>query len=176
VTVRPGTADDLPLLYDMYNETAVRDGFVIRPVAYYQDAWGSFIESGLAQPLIAEVDASAVAMVIVFRFGDRAWYMYGASRDQHREKMPNHLLQWEAMRWAKSVGCAVYDMWGAPDELDENDPIWGVYRFKQGFGAQMVRHIGAYDYPNSRLRYWTYTVAMPRLLSLMRRRFWRHVR
>lgn len=172
VTARPGTIKDLPLLYDLYRETALRDGFVIRPVAYYRDAWGSFIERGLAQPLIAEVDGDAVAMVILFRFGDCAWYMYGASRDRHREKMPNHLLQWEAMRWAKSVGCAVYDLWGAPDEAVENDPMWGVYRFKRGFGATLVQHIGAYDYPVSRLGYWLYTVAMPRLLAQMRHRYW----
>ena len=31
-------------------------------------------------------------------------------------RMPNYLLQWEAMRWAKAQGYAVYDMWGAPDD------------------------------------------------------------
>jgi lipid II:glycine glycyltransferase (peptidoglycan interpeptide bridge formation enzyme) len=171
VTVSSGTDNDLPLLYDMYRETALRDRFVIRPVEYYRDAWSSFIQPGLAQPLIAHVDGDAVAMVILFRFGDRAWYMYGASRDLHRDKMPNHLLQWQAMRWAKSVGCILYDLWGAPDELVESDSMWGVYRFKQGFGASLVRYIGAYDYPRSRRWYWIYMVVMPRLLALMRRRY-----
>jgi lipid II:glycine glycyltransferase (peptidoglycan interpeptide bridge formation enzyme) len=173
VTVRPGTLDDLPLLYEMYRETALRDNFVIRPLAYYRDAWGSFMAQELARPLIAQVNGDAVAMVILFRFGDRAWYMYGASRNQHRDKMPNHLLQWQAMRWAKSAGCRVYDMWGAPDEPVESDPMWGVYRFKLGFGATFVRHVGAYDYPTSKFGYWIYSVAMPRLLALMRRRYWR---
>lgn len=172
VVVRPGAAEDLPLLYEMYRETALRDGFVIRPLAYYQDLWGSFMQAGLARPLIAQVQGAAVAMVLLFYFGGRAWYMYGASRDQHREKMPNHLLQWEAMRWARSAGCSVYDMWGAPDELVESDPMWGVHRFKQGFGANFVQHMGAFDYPVSRLWYWAYTVAMPRLLALMRRHHW----
>jgi peptidoglycan pentaglycine glycine transferase (the first glycine) len=176
VTVHPGGVDDLPLLYDLYRETALRDGFVIRPLSYYRDAWNSFIESGLAQPLIAEVAGDAVAMLILFRFGARAWYMYGASRNRHRDKMPNHLLQWGAIRWARSAGCTVYDLWGAPDELDEDDPLWGVYRFKQGFGAAWVRHIGAYDYPTSRLGYWIYSVAMPRVLALMRRRHWKLAR
>jgi peptidoglycan pentaglycine glycine transferase (the first glycine) len=176
VIAQPGTVDDLPLLYDMYCETALRDDFVIRPFDYYRVAWGSFIESGLAHPLIARVDDDAVAMVILFRFGDRAWYMYGASRNRHREKMPNHLLQWQAICWAKSVGCTVFDLWGAPDEPVESDPMWGVYRFKQGFGATLVQHIGAYDYPTSRLQYWVYTTVMPGLLMLMRRRYWGRVR
>ncbi len=173
VSVRMGELSDLPLLYRLYEETGRRDRFVIRPEAYYHDAWGSFIAAGLAQPLIAEVEGEPVAMVILFRCGRRAWYMYGASRDLHRNRMPNHLLQWEAIRWAKGQGCTVYDLWGAPDVLDESDPLWGVYQFKQGFGARFVRHIGAYDYPTWRPLYWLYTIAMPRLLAWMRWQHWR---
>jgi len=172
VTVRPGHLADLPLLYRMYAETAARDGFVIRPEDYYRVAWGSFIEAGLAQPLIAEVEEEPVAMVIIFQFAGRAWYMYGASRAVHREKMPNHLLQWQAMQWAREQDCVIYDMWGAPDELDESDPLWGVYRFKKGFGGEFVRHIGAWDFPASRLGYWLYTGVMPHVLAVMRRRYW----
>jgi len=173
VTVRRGTLTDMPLLYRMYAETAARDGFVIRPEAYYHDAWGAFIEAGLAQPLIAEVEGEPMAMVLIFHFAGRAWYMYGASRAVHREKMPNHLLQWEAMRWAREQGCIVYDMWGAPDVLDESDPLWGVYRFKRGFGGEFVKHIGAWDFPVSRPGYWLYTGVMPRVLATMR---WRYQR
>ena len=173
VTVRKGGLADLPLLYGMYAETASRDGFVARPEAYYRDAWGAFVEAGLAQPLIAEVKGEPVAMVIVFRFAGRAWYMYGASRAAHRDKMPNHLLQWEAMQWAKAQSCTVYDMWGAPDVLEASDPLWGVYRFKQGFGGEFVRHIGAWDLPVSRPGYWLYTAAMPRVLAAMCWRHWR---
>jgi len=170
VTIRSGDLRDLDLLYDMYAETAQRDNFIIRPLAYYRDAWGSFIQSGLAQPLIADVDSEAVAGVILFRFADRAWYMYGMSRNAHREKMPNYLLQWEAMRWAKSQGCTIYDLWGAPDELNEADSMWGVYKFKDGLGAQFAPHVGAYDFVVSRLGYWLYTGVMPRVLNVMRRR------
>ena len=112
-----------------------------------------------------------MAMVIIFCFAQRAWYVYGASRAVHREKMPNHLLQWEAMRWAREQGCTVYDMWGAPDVLDESDPLWGVYRFKRGFGGELVRHIGAWDYPVSGPGYWVYTVVMPFVLETMRWRY-----
>jgi lipid II:glycine glycyltransferase (peptidoglycan interpeptide bridge formation enzyme) len=172
VTVRQGSVTDLGLLYRLYKETAARDGFVIRPETYYEDAWGSFIQAGLARPLIAEVEGEAVAMIIAYRFAGRAWYMYGASRAIHRDKMPNHLLQWTAMQWAKEQGCTAYDMWGAPDELVDSDPLWGVYRFKRGFGGEFVEHIGAWDFPVSQLGYWLYTAVMPRVLSVMRRRYW----
>ena len=175
VRIRPGTLEDLPLLYAMYRETSVRDRFVIRPEAYYQDAWGRFIAAGLAQPFVAEVEGEPVAMVILFRFGGRAWYMYGASRSLHRDRMPNHLLQWEAIRWAQAQGCTVYDLWGAPETPDEADPMWGVYRFKAGFGARYVRYIGAWDFPVRRSLYTLYTVVMPKVLALMRWRYWRGV-
>jgi peptidoglycan pentaglycine glycine transferase (the first glycine) len=176
VTVRSGDLDDLDLLYQLYAETAQRDGFIIRPIDYYRDAWGSFIRSGLAQPLIAFVEQEPVASLILFRFADRAWYMYGMSSNLHREKMPNHLLQWEAMRWAKAQGCAVYDLWGAPDELNESDAMWGVYKFKEGLGAEFAPHVGAHDFVISRLGYWLYTQAMPRVLNVMRRRHRNHAR
>jgi len=170
VTIRPGGVGDVDLLYGMYAETAQRDGFIIRPLDYYRDAWSSFVEAGMAQPLIAEVQGQAVAGLILFCLGERAWYMYGMSRDVHRDKMPNHLLQWEAIRWARSRGCTAYDMWGAPDELKESDPLWGVYHFKEGFGGSFSPQIGAWDFAASRFWYWVYTVAMPRVLAVMRRR------
>lgn len=172
MTVRPGALADLELLYAMYDETARRDCFIVRPLDYYRDAWGSFIKAGLAQPLIAEADGTPVAALVLFHFAGRAYYFYGMSRDLHRDKMPNHLLQWEAMCWSRAQGDTVYDMWGAPDELVESDPMWGVYRFKLGFGGRFVRHIGAWDYAAERPLYWLYTTAMPRVLDLMRRHHW----
>lgn len=162
-------SNDLALFYDLYAETAARDKFLIRPFGYYRDAWGSFTESGLAQLFIAWYDGQPLAGVLPFRFGDTAWYMYGASRDLHRNLMPTYLLQWEAMLWAREHGCTTYDWWGAPDELEESDPMWGVYRFKSGFAAQFVEQIGAWDYPTSSLLYWLYTTLMPRYLAVRRR-------
>lgn len=170
VRVRAGGPNDLDLLYRLYAETSVRDGFVIRTPAYYRDAWGTFVAAGLAQPFIAEVEGEAVGAIVVYRFGARAWYMYGMSRPSHREKMPNHRLQWEAMRWAKAQGCRVYDFWGAPDEFTEDDPLWGVWKFKAGFGGRVIRHIGAWDYAASPLAYYLYMRVMPRALAVMRRR------
>jgi peptidoglycan pentaglycine glycine transferase (the first glycine) len=168
--VRLGSHADLDLLYRMYAETSVRDGFAIRGLDYYRDAWGRFMAAGLAQPFVAEVDAEPVGALVVFRFAHTAWYLYGMSRDAQRDKMPNHLLQWHAIRWAKAQGCTSYDFWGAPDDFVESDPLWGVWRFKEGFGGQLVRHIGAWDYAPSPLLYRLYSIILPRVLDVMRRR------
>jgi lipid II:glycine glycyltransferase (peptidoglycan interpeptide bridge formation enzyme) len=154
----------------MYAETGRRDGFLIRPLAYYEDVWNTFMNASMAQMLLAKVDGEIVAGLILFHFGNKVWFMYGASTNKHRNRMPNYVLQWEAIRWAKSIGCTVYDMWGAPNTLDERDQLWGVWRFKQGLGAQFTPHIGAHDYPTFRPLYWFYSVVLPKYLDLLRRR------
>ena len=52
----------------------------------------------------------------------------------------------------------------------EDDPMWGVFRFKEGLGGQAVRGLGAWDLPVKRLSYQLYTQVLPRLLEQMRRR------
>jgi lipid II:glycine glycyltransferase (peptidoglycan interpeptide bridge formation enzyme) len=95
--------------------------------------------------------------------------MYGASTGQQHHMMPNYLLQWRAMEQAKALGCSEYDMWGAPDRFDESDGMWGVYRFKQGFGGQVVQGLGAFDYPAQPALYSAFTGTVPRLRTLLRR-------
>ena len=107
---------------------------------------------------------------MTFAQGNRAWYLYGGSTDAERERMPNYLLQWEAMRRAKARGCTQYDLWGAPDVFDESDPMWGVFRFKEGIGGQVARMAGAWDYPARPMAYVLYTRVLPRILDMMRRR------
>lgn len=172
VTVRVGNAVDFPMLYKMYAETSLRDGFVIRAEAYYRTVWQTFMDanSPTCEPLIAEVAGEPVAAIFVFYFAGRAYYLYGMSRETQREKMPNYLLQWEAIRRARASGCQLYDLWGAPDDFNENDAMWGVFRFKEGLGGQVVRTLGAWDYTPRRLWYKMYMEVIPRVLDVMRSR------
>ncbi len=168
VRVRLATKDDLLYLYDLYVKTSVRDGFIIRPKEYYLSLWQNLFSQNMASGLIAEVNRVPVAGLILFHFARKAWYFYGMSSDLHREMMPNYQLQWEAIRLAKKLGCEIYDLWGAPDELDENDPMWGVFRFKQGLGGKLIKTIGAWDYPVNNITYNIYNVLLPKLLSIFR--------
>lgn len=172
VTVRVGTVDDFGMLYKMYAETSVRDGFVIRAENYYMTVWTMFMQSAepSAVPLIAEADGEPVAAIFVFMFAGCAYYVYGMSQNVHREKMPTYLLQWEAMKHAKAHGCLTYDLWGAPDVFDESDSLWGVYRFKEGLGGVVVRTLGAYDFAPNKFWYAMYSDVMPRVLDFIRSR------
>lgn len=170
VTVRTATPADLPVLYELYRITGERDAFLIRPPGYYELAWRAFMEAGLAHALIAERHGKPLAHVILFHFARTCWYFYGASSNEERDAMPNYLLQWEAIRWAKAQGYSVYDLWGAPDVFDESDRMWGVYNFKRGFRGTVVRHIGAWDYAPYPPLYAAYTQIMPRVIGWMRGR------
>lgn len=172
IVLRVGKPEDFPTLYGMYAETSMRDEFVIRDEDYYKTVWTLFMNSSepTCEPLIAEVDGGPVAAIFIFYFAGRAYYVYGMSRDKHREKMPTYLLQWEAIKRARTKGCAVYDLWGAPEVFDESDSMWGVYRFKEGLGGKVVRTLGAWDFVPSPLWYKMYSEIIPRVLDVMRSR------
>ncbi len=174
VSIRAGDEADLPAFYQLMELTAERDGFGIHTQAYYETAHRLFVPSGHGCLLLAEYEGQLLAGLVVFAMcgnagGGTACYMYGASSDEHRNHMPTYLLQWEAMLWARDQGCSTYDLWGVPDEDEEtleaefmqrSDGLWGVYRFKRGFGGRLVRTIGAWDLVYAPLRYRLYTWAV----------------
>ena len=144
---------DIQAFYKMMGTTGERDGFAVHNLSYYEQVYAQFAPLGQCALLQASFENTPIAALMVFAFKKQAWYFYGASTDQERQRMPTYLLQWEAIRWAKSKGCTTYDLWGIPDfdedYLEENfskksDGLWGVYRFKRGFGGQVVRSAPAY--------------------------------
>lgn len=154
VTVRLGNRADVSIFYNLALTTAGRDGFAVHSLAYYQAAYDLFAPDRCAL-LLAEYQGAPLAALLVFCQGQTAYYFYGASANEHRELMPAYLVQWAAIRWARGQGCTRYDLWGVPDAgaatleaefQHRHDGLWGVYRFKRGFGGQVVRTIGAYDY------------------------------
>ena len=163
VTVRPW--DDLPAFHEMMLVTGGRDEFGVHSLEYYRRAYELFHPTGMVELLLAEYEGKALAALMVFARGRRAWYVYGASTDEERNRMPTYLLQWEAMRWARSKGAREYDLWGVPDEdevtleaqfTERSDGLWGVYRFKRGFGGEVKRAAQALDRVYNPLLYMLY--------------------
>ena len=163
ITVRAW--DDIPAFHEMMTVTGGRDKFGVHSKEYYQRAYELFHPKGTCELLVAEFEGKPLASLMVFSNGKRAWYVYGASNDQERNRMPTYLLQWEAIRWAKARGCDEYDLWGVPDENEEtleaqfesrHDGLWGVYRFKRGFGGEVKRAAQALDRVYNPLLYWAY--------------------
>ncbi|GAB4448892.1 MAG: peptidoglycan bridge formation glycyltransferase FemA/FemB family protein [Anaerolineales bacterium] len=152
VTIRAW--DDLEAFHQMMLVTGGRDGFGVHSLEYYRRAYELFHSKGMCELLVATYEGKPLAALFVARNGSRAYYLYGASTDEERNRMPTYLLQWQAMKWAKARGCEEYDLWGVPDEdeatLEANfetrrDGLWGVYRFKRGFGGELKRAAQAMD-------------------------------
>lgn len=184
VLIREGGLADLPAIYPLLAETSRRDGFPIHAAEYYDALLRNM--SGVARLTMAHHDGDLLAAIFVAAFGREAIYMYGASGGHKRNLMPTYLIQWEAMQWAKTRGCAFYDMWGIPEDVQNleeadavseqkagertEDGLWGVYRFKRGFGGRLVRFAGSFDDVYSPLLYRLWNEALPRYRSLLLRR------
>lgn len=157
--------DDLKSFHKMMLVTGGRDRFGVHSFEYYTQAYALMHPKQMCEILLAEYEGKQLAALFVARHGNRAYYLYGASTDEERNRMPTYLLQWEAMKWAKAHGCGAYDLWGVPDEDEatleanfekRNDGLWGVYRFKRGFGGEIKRAVQAMDKVYNPLLYWAY--------------------
>ncbi len=150
------SSGDLEIFFQLMNVTGQRDGFGVHSQAYFRRVFEIFNPLGMCELFLAKYADRPLAGLMVFARGKRAWYFYGASNEEERGRMPAYLLQWHAMRWAKARACSQYDLWGVPDEAEEileagfeqrSDGLWGVYRFKRGFGGLLTRSLGAWDKP-----------------------------
>jgi lipid II:glycine glycyltransferase (peptidoglycan interpeptide bridge formation enzyme) len=136
--------------YRLLEDTSSRNEFGIHSLNYYRDFVDIFGDH--AHLSIANYDGHVAAGLIAARFGDDAIYMYGGSSTEHRAHGAAYLLQFTAMQWARNHGARTYDLWGIPDQDPESTGIegglvagtkgddWrGLYKFKVGFGGQIVR-------------------------------------
>jgi peptidoglycan pentaglycine glycine transferase (the first glycine) len=162
------TRDDLPRFNAMMHTTGARNEFGVHEPAYYELAYDLFVPQQAAL-ILAEHDGGLLAGIMVFAAGRTAWYLYGASSDLKRNLMATYGVQWQAIQWAKALGCRTYDLWGIPDEdettletqfQNRSDGLWGVYGFKRGWGGQIVRSAGAWDKIYNPLIYTAYRLAL----------------
>lgn len=146
VTIRIGSREDLPEFYRVLKETTERDNFLVRSYSYFEDLYDTLVTADLAQLFIAEYESKIISGTLAFITGEKTWYIYGASSNKHRNVMPNYLIQWEMIRWAKGKGCTLYDFRGVSGDLSEDNPLYGLYKFKKGFNGEFIEFIGEWDY------------------------------
>jgi len=177
VVVRAAAApDDVDTFYRLYQETAARDGFFIHPQRHYADILRLYGARDAAVLLLAEYDGAPIAGLIVVRCGPVATYMFGASSNQHRNRMPNHLLQWNAIRWARAHGCATYDFRAIAEVLDPTEDLYSLYTYKQGFGGSSILALETHDKPLNAPLYWAYLRSLAVKREIDRRRHARDLR
>lgn len=144
VEVKVGTREDLARFHEIMLETGLRDQFVVRSLEYFERMYDVFAPEYL-RLYCAYHEGKMIAGTIAMYYGDKVWYMYGASSNEARNVMPNYLLQWEMIRWAIEKNCRIYDFRGVSGDIDESNPLYGLYRFKQGFNGTFTEFVGEYE-------------------------------
>lgn len=144
VQVRPVGLEHLDDFMRLMQVTGARDGFVIRPKAYFERMFAALGEH--ARLYMGFYEEKAVCGAVCINFAGQTTYLYGASDNEYRNVMPNYLMQWEMIRWAVETGCYVYDFLGVSGVMDKDDPMYGLYRFKKGFNGQLDEYVGEWNY------------------------------
>jgi peptidoglycan pentaglycine glycine transferase (the first glycine) len=147
----PGARD---VFWRMHGEMVDRKNFWSRPHSYYSVVWKAMEDAGRSHLFFAEHEGDRLAAALFYTFGRKCIYMLGTSKKEKRELQPAYALQWEAMRWAKQRGITRYDMWGISklDKPYKDHPLYGVSKFKAGFGGGIENFLGCLDLPVSRVR------------------------
>lgn len=144
VNVKVAEKKDLAEFHKIMLETGVRDGFVIRSLEYFEKMYDAMAPNYL-RLYMAYLDEKPIAGTIATLYGNKCWYLYGASSNEHRNVMPNYLLQWSMIQWALENKCDIYDFRGVSGDLDENSPLYGLYRFKKGFNGNFTEFAGEFE-------------------------------
>lgn len=131
--------------YEIFRQTAKRDGFQIRPKQYFAKMLEILKPAGLAELFIIRYNNKPVAAAIVSFYADTASYLYGASANEARQVMAPYWLHWQIIREAKKRGCRYYDLLAIAPEGFENHKYSGITRFKEQFGGRKIHLLGAWD-------------------------------
>ena len=230
IEIIEGTKEDLKTFEAIMRVTGERDGFLTRPLSYFEDMYDTLAPSGMCKLYLAKLntkqsltnieqeltqtqssienlqtqlqnqelnekkrqklqnkldpemnklnnltsqkaeletlyqkhpDGITMSGIIATYFGNKSWYLYGASDNVYREFMPNYYIQWQAFTEAKAAGYELYDFFGISGKTDESDPLYGLYRFKKGFGGEFTEFIGEFDYVIDPVGYFAWTKLLP---------------
>lgn len=156
VKVRRAGLEELAIWYKLYEDTCKRNRIYLHDIEYFQAVLSTKLKdvnsTATVELLIAEVNEEPLAALFLVYSGQRATYLYGASSSTKRNYMATYALQWEAIKNAKVRGCIEYDMFGIASKPEPSHPLYGLYRFKKGFGGKILHRMGCWDYPlNSEL-------------------------
>ena len=153
VTVRICGKEMVPAFSDLMLTTGVRDGFVTRKPEYFAAMLDNLGEHARLY-MAFDPNDTPIAGTLAIHYGDKVWYLYGASSNEHRNLMPNYLLQWRMIQWAVEMNCRIYDFRGVSGDVSEDNPLYGLFRFKQGFGGDFTEFVGEMDLVLSPVIYW----------------------
>ena len=129
-----------------------------------------------ARLYMAFYEDKPIAGTLAIYYGDKVWYLYGASANGTKEfdvrkLMPNYLLQWMMIQWSLEKKCRIYDFRGVSGDLTPDNPLYGLYRFKKDFNGDLVQFVGEYDLVFNKPIYFAVVHGQSTYRNLRRKRF-----
>ncbi len=141
------------IFWKLLKETGERDGFSLYDKKYYQAIFKNSENKFLVFTKDSEKYLSVALVVINNKVAN---LVFAGSATEGREKGFNHLMQWEAIKTAKEVGCEFYNFGGIYENGYGKPGLQGVTNFKKRFGGFVKFHGDFIDIPIKKLKYFLY--------------------
>lgn len=146
--------------HSLYSETAFRNNITLHPMEgfyYMMDSNRTCHNDDVSTHLLlADYNGEFLAGMFLLMSKKRATYLFGASASRQRNLMATYAVQWEAIKMARANGCEEYDMFGTAPNANPGHPLYGLNRFKTGFGGNFFHRMGCWDYPLDQDTYMTF--------------------
>lgn len=138
-----GFEKSLDTFYDLTKVMAKRQGITYRPRDYFVRLFDAFPTSAVTL-YETKLNDQVLSSAIVLGYNKKAFYIYAASSNEHRELYPNYQMNNEAIKDAIDQGYSEYDMGG----IFDLNPAAGLYRFKKTFCGEngLMEMIGQFDW------------------------------
>jgi len=151
VSIQTMGMEGMDIWYGLYKETAERNHILLNDIKYFEAVLSARADNTRSPAdvrlLVAEKEAKPLAAMFLVITKNRSSYLYGASSSAQRNLMATYALQWEAIGQSKAAGCTEYDMFGISPNPNPTHPLYGLYKFKAGFGGDIYHSLGCWDYP-----------------------------
>lgn len=151
VEVEDAGEEGIEEFYRLHKATMERKGLRVYPEDYFRDFLAASRHPAATDTdvlvFLARWNRETVASIVLAFTEQYAVYLYGASAYSNRQVMGPYALQWRAIKEAHRRQCRCYDLFGVPADANPSHPMWGLLRFKTGFGGRFVTRLGCWDFP-----------------------------
>lgn len=83
------------------------------------------------------------AMFMVY--GDEIVYLFCGNYKKYMNFNAQYFIQWEMIKYGIKNNYKRYNFYGISGNFDKNDPSYGIYEFKKGFGGYVMELLGDYE-------------------------------
>jgi peptidoglycan pentaglycine glycine transferase (the first glycine) len=145
---------NLKIYQGLNKEVAKRQNFTAFSEEYIKNEFDIFSRDNQALWFFGKYQGEVAAAALVIFWQGISFYHQAASLSKFAKLSIPYLLQWEAIKEAKSRGCKIYDFWGYTDPQKHPKHPWaGPTLFKMGFGGYNREYLVTQDLPLSK-KYW----------------------